>query len=388
MKRNAVEQWLYLLTPAAAPLLLAAEEVGNAPSVAAIEKLRRDFDHEEVRLAIELLSARQVARRKFPNRMDILCDRSGAEQASSALAADWKAERFGNNAVVDLCCGIGGDAMSLAARGPTVGVDHSPERAAMCSHNAGIKTEIGDVTSIELNAPLVHIDPARRDEATGQRRWSLDMLEPGLEAIASVIKKVEGGAVKLGPGLARDAELPFGETSIEFLAEGNSIVQSIAWFGTLATPGVLRRASDVVARVTVEGVPERPMCFSSVGRFLLVPHVAVERAELMPTALGSIVAGELAPGLGILTCDAPTETHWFEAFEVLDVLSPRLSKVKSWLREHDAGRVVVRTRDQAVDADTWTRTLQGEGSTEIVLFVLRLGKKVVVIATHRSSSTP
>ena len=72
-------------------------------------------------------------------------------------------------------------------------------------------------------------------------------------------------------------------------------------------------------------------------------------------------------------------------FEIEEVLPPRESRIKAWLRARNAGRVVVRTRDQAVDADRWTRMFQGKGDEEIILFGLRLGRKVVVIAARRGA---
>jgi hypothetical protein len=388
MNRSDSERWLYLSTAEAAPLVRAVEAMGSSPSANAIAKLRRTFDHDDLRLAIDLVGARRLAARKFPSRPHLLCDRQGIEQASSEQTAAWKARRFGSEPVLDLCCGIGGDAMALAARGPTVGVDRSPARSVMCHVNAGIETRTDEVSSVELDAPLIHIDPARRDEVTGKRRWALEALEPSVMAIAKITDAVEGGAIKLGPGLGRDEALPFGETTLEFLAEHGSIVQAVVWFGSLATAGALRRASDAGTGISIEGVPRRPEYRSTVGQFLLTPHVAIERAELLPQALGPLDARELAPGLGLLSCDEVPETPWFSCFRVDAVMSPRLPKVKAWLRAHDGGQVVVRTRDQAIDADAWTRSLQGSGATEFVLFGLRLGKKIVVLATQRGSSAP
>ena len=119
------------------------------------------------------------------------------------------------------------------------------------------------------------------------------------------------------------------------------------------------------------------------GTVLLVPHPAIERAELICEAVGEVDAGELAPGLGILGSDEYISNGWFDHFEIEEIFPPRESRIKAWLRKRGAGRVIVRTRDQAVDADRWTRMFQGKGDQEIILFGLRLGRKVVVIATRR-----
>jgi hypothetical protein len=345
--------------------------------------MRLKFPDAPVAEALELVMARRRAQRKFPNASSLICDRQGVEQATSRRVADWKAERFGDLPVLDLCSGIGGDAMSLARRGETVGVDHSEVRALMCEHNAGISVRTEDVTTTAIDKPLVHIDPARRDEATRRRSWRLQDLQPGLEEIASITTRCEGAAIKLGPGLPRDVKLPDPDATIEFIAEGGSLVQALAWCGGLRTEGVLRRASEVILGLSVEGDPAPPPYRASVGQRLLVPHPALERAELISKALEDPHAGELAPGLGILSTDLAVESPWFEEFEVLDVLPPREAKVRRWLEQRNAGGVVVRTRDHAIDAEKWTRRVQGRGENEFVLFGLRLVQKVVVFATRR-----
>ena len=170
--------------------------------------------------------------------------------------------------------------------------------------------------------PLVHIDPSRRDEASNRRSWRLEDLQPGLDSITPIVEASQGAALKLGPGIPRDMVPPDPQGTIEFISEGRTLLQAVAWCGSLATPGCARRATDVVAQTSIEGDPQPPPFRGSVGSRLLVPHPAVERAELMSVALGSSDAGELAAGLGILTTDTPTFSPWFEEFEVLEMLPP------------------------------------------------------------------
>lgn len=383
MANDQLDSWRYLTSSDAAELLKAAADAGEQPTPASIHRMRLKFPDAPVAEALELMMARRRAQRKFPNASALLCDRQGVEQATSKRVADWKADRFGDLPVLDLCSGIGGDAMSLARRGETVGVEKSSVRALMCEHNASISVRTEDVTTTAIDFPLVHIDPARRDEETRRRSWRLQDLQPSLEEIASIATRCEGAAIKLGPGLPRDVKLPDPDATIEFIAEKGSLVQAVAWCGGLRTTGSLRRVSDVVLGLSVEGDPAPPPYRTSVGQRLLVPHPGLERAELISVVLEDPHAGELAPGLGILCSDLTASSPWFEEFEVLDVLPPREAKVRRWLEDRNAGRVVVRTRDQAIDAEKWTRLVQGHGDVEFVLFGLRLVQKVVVCATRR-----
>ena len=64
------------------------------------------------------------------------------------------------------------------------------------------------------------------------------------------------------------------------------------------------------------------------------------------------------------------------------VLPLRERPIKAWLRSHDAGEVVVRTRGGAIEVDRWTRLLRGDGANPFVVFGLRLGMTTRAIVTQ------
>ena len=385
MAMGTLTSWRRLLTEEAQDLLSQIDSQSDLGVPAVVERLRRDYPDWSVAEAIELITARRRAARKFPDHKALLCDLQGVEQATSQLVAEWKAQRFQNHGVLDLCSGIGGDAMALSQRGEVIGVDESEIRCLMCGHNAGIDMRVEDVCETSIDLPYVHIDPARRIESIRRRSWRLEDLRPSLDSIIAIIGQTEGAAVKLGPGIPRDLELPGQAITTEFIAEGGTLVQSVVWCGALAHNAFSRRATDVSSGRTLEGNPGPSPVREGFGSVLMVPHPALERAGLIHEAVGDAMAGELAPGLGILGSDESVTNGWFDNFEIEEVLPPRESRIKAWLRARNAGRVVVRTRDQAVDADRWTRMFQGKGDEEIILFGLRLGRKVVVIAARRGA---
>ncbi len=230
-----LEAWQRLADPASAALLVEADELISAGvTPAGISTLRRRHPASPIPEALELADARRRARSKFSDAAGLLLDRQGVEQATSDRVATWKAARFGDRSVLDLCCGIGGDAMALARRGPCVGVDLDPVRAFMTARNAGIETRISAVEETPLDAPLVHLDPARRDESSGRRSWRLDDLRPGVDVIRRIVDSVEGAAVKLGPGLPLPAPRWHERQSISVIAEHGRLVQAVIWTGDLA----------------------------------------------------------------------------------------------------------------------------------------------------------
>ena len=150
MANTQLDPWRILASAQGKDILQAADAAGAEPSAADIQRIRQAFPDGPVQEALELVKARRRAASKFPDASKLLCDRQGVEQATSHAIAEHKARRFGDLPVLDLCCGIGGDAMSLARRGDTVGVDFSEVRAFMCTHNAGIPVRCEDVTRLSI----------------------------------------------------------------------------------------------------------------------------------------------------------------------------------------------------------------------------------------------
>ena len=393
----------------------AAAVIAAGVAPAGIARLRRDHPGMPTTEALELADARRRGSLKFEGSERLLLDRQGVEQASGSVVARWKASRFGSEAVLDLCCGIGGDAMALAARGPCVAVDHDPLRAFMAEHNAGVSTRVEAVEETKLDAPLVHIDPARRDESTGRRHWGLEDLVPSLEVIRSIVAQVEGAAVKLGPGLPRPFPVLHERQSISFVSESQRLVQAVVWTGSLAREASIE-AVDLPSGDTLEGDPESMFIGGAEAIFdardraecdlaLVTFHPAVERGELGPAAwrkeFGSASLEEPAAGLGLGIAEASMiapliETRgsrWCRPTRILRVVAPRLeavgeaieSLVAAWDGKRPEG-IVVKTRAGAVDADAWTRRLgrldarsspPGEARPGLEVHGLRIGRKTV-----------
>src|SRR5436309_7280206 len=95
-------------------------EASNLPpdELTRISHLRKFHPPARVAAAIELLNLRVRARAKFSRADEMFFTREGLEQSSSEAVAKWGAARFPEGAtILDLCCGIGGDAVALASRG-------------------------------------------------------------------------------------------------------------------------------------------------------------------------------------------------------------------------------------------------------------------------------
>src|SRR5262245_37731646 len=140
--------------------------------LACYEKLRKVYDPALARAALETVLLRQKARVKFSHADLMYFTREALEQATGEAAAGHRAARLAPFVVVaDLCCGIGGDTLSLAAAGTTVhAVESDPLRLAMAKANAEALGRTDRVTFHEayaLTVPLPDVlaafaDPGRR----------------------------------------------------------------------------------------------------------------------------------------------------------------------------------------------------------------------------------
>jgi len=229
---------------------VAAEIVsGGGGSLAVGTRLRREYPAELVAAAMAQGELRLAARAKFSRAADMLFTRAGYEQSSSEPVARYRAARFGAaRRVADLCCGIGGDLVALAAGREALAVDRDITHARLAVHNAGVYGVAANVRAVAVDVreprfgglDAVFIDPARR---AGSRRFAAGDSEPPLAWCFALADVVPGVCVKAAPGLP--AELIPDGWEAEFVADGRDLKEAVLWSGALA--GTARRATVLTA---------------------------------------------------------------------------------------------------------------------------------------------
>ncbi len=389
-----VQLWKRLLDDECERLRDVAAAIDPA-NVADVARLRAAWPADIVAAALELAAARRKAARKFDNAALIVADVSGVEQASSQLVAEHKAQRFQSlqaDRVLDLCCGIGGDAMALARRVPVLGVDVNPLRAWMTGVNAGCDVLASRVEDVEPHADAFHIDPSRREESTGgasHRRWRFQDYQPGPQYLAHLMTRIATGAIKLGPGV-EVSELPRLDASeLEFISERGTLVQAVLWTGELALHRGLRTAMSLPESAQLTGSPSVEIpCVEDAKplRYLHSINPAVERSELIGALCVQLGAMALHARVGLLTSDEPIESPWLTSFELLAEMPWREQRARAWLAAHDGGVIEVKTRGKAVDPDAVQKRLRGAGETPHTIFILRIDRKVRAFITRRLTS--
>lgn len=175
-----------------------------------ITRLRQELGHELAALVVSVAALQPKARKKFGPGVWWATARS-LQQATPWQVARLKAPWLGDGVTYDLCCGVGGDTMQLATRGPVVAVDRDHTLVEMVAANlvesgaaAGqFQAICGDVTLIEIpRRAAVHIDPDRRaggDHRAGRRTSQPDQYEPAWSDVLAIIAKTGHAVVKLAP---------------------------------------------------------------------------------------------------------------------------------------------------------------------------------------------
>src|SRR5262249_19572573 len=148
-------------------------EIAQVPSIGPMDlgRLRKLAAPAAVAAAIRLSRARAKARLKFEHGDRMWVDPVGVEQATSEPVARHKAARFNCPLVVDLCAGLGGDALAFAAQTDVVAVDAHPGMCRRLNYNAAIYGVTRRLLPVRARAEAfaiptdawLHLDPDRRE---------------------------------------------------------------------------------------------------------------------------------------------------------------------------------------------------------------------------------
>ncbi len=338
---------------------LAAERVDDETALRLSERLRSRYPAALVADGLTLQRLRDRAAAKFSRAPDMMLTRDGLEQASGEAAARHRAARLaGAGPVADLCCGIGGDLVALAALGPVLGVDRDPLHAWMAGHNAAVygvaeraRTEVADVRAVDLTGTAaVFVDPARRTER-GRTRDG----EPPLAWCVDLVEQVPRVAVKAAPGLDRAAVPPDWEA--EFVAVGTDLKEAVLWSPAAAEAASRATVLDDGDRHTLLPAPGAEVPVGEPGEYLLDPNPAVTRAGLVAELARATGTWQIDDRIAFLAAAAPVATPFARTLRVLDSGPWREKDLGARIRALDVGSVDIRRRGLAGDVDVLRKRL-------------------------------
>ncbi len=358
-------------------------------------RLRRE-GHPPSLIAAVLTQARlrEKAVAKFgPFASRMLFTAAGLEQATRLQVAARHAARFrdaGLLRVADLGCGIGGDALALAALDLQVlGVEIDEVTAAIAAYNLApfptAEVVVGDAGTADLSdVDAVFLDPARRapghDSTT---RVDADQYSPSL-GMAFAIAEAKPTGIKLGPAFDRE-EIPTGVEAQWVTVDGETVELSL-WSGALARPLVRRAAlviaGDRVAELTAPADSEDPELRPLQG-YLHEPAGAVIRSRLIGDLAGSLDAGIVSDRIAYLTGSSISTSPLAASFEIDAELPIDERRIARELRSRGIGRLEVKKRGVDIDPAAFRAKLGLKGDGEATLILTRVAGRRTALLAHR-----
>ena len=333
------------------------------------------------------LRSRAVAKfGPFAERM--LFTEAGLEQATRLSVAAQHAGRFrgaGLNWIADLGCGIGADALAIAALELEVtAVERDEVTAALAAYNlapwSNARVEHQSAEDADLSGvDGVYLDPARRDGVKRLKNpadWS-----PSLDFAFDLARRLPTG-VKLGPGV--DRELIPDAAEAQWVSVDREVVELGLWFGVLARPGVRRAALVMGEHGAAEMVAESDSVDAepgSLGAYVYEPDGAVIRARLIGDLARSLGGRMLDPTIAYVTADEAVATPFATCFRVIADFPLDQRSLKREIAARGIGTLEIKKRGVDIDPAAFRTALAPKGAGSGTLILTRVaGKRRALLA--------
>ncbi|WP_435018829.1 class I SAM-dependent methyltransferase [Tundrisphaera sp. TA3] len=377
---DAGPEALVLTTDAGLALLAEVADVPR-PAPADLARWRKRAEPELVAAALRIAEGRRKARGKFSRADRIWPEAVAVEQATAEPVARHKALRFAripDAPVADLCCGIGGDAVALAATNAVVAVDLDPGMTRRTVWNAGVYG-VGDRVQAECSraetfpvapASLVHIDPDRRVGSKGRAREVRDYV-PSTDFLLGLAGRVRGGAIKLGP--ASDFETIGLGHELELVSLGGECKEATVWFGDLAEPGVGIRATHLPSGATWtdrDGPASAPRRTAPLDAWVFDPDPALSRSGLLDGYVASVGLARVGFGVDLLTGPGPVDSPWLAGFAVVESYPLDIKTLRRVVATRGLGPLEIKTKGVELLPEAVRRQLRPEGPNPATLILL------------------
>jgi len=375
------EHWV-LTSPEGLALL---DEVAKnrSPRPADLTRWRKTHRPEHVSAALRIADGRRRGRAKFARADAMWFDAVGLEQATAEPVARHKARRFQGSPVLDLCCGIGGDALALAAAEAqrVFAVDADPGMCRRVRWNATVNGVNERIEPVQARAEqmkvdghdqlLVHVDPDRR-KSKDRRARTVEEYRPGLPYLKSLMTNARGGAIKLSP--ASDFLDLFGNQplELELISLGGECKEATVWFGALA--GDCRRRATRLpegATWTEHDGPVSPyVAVSEPSRWVYDPDPSLGRSGLLHSFAQVHGLRRCGPSIDFLTSDTLVLSPFLAPFETQDVLPLDLKTLKRVVATKALGPLEIKVKGLDLRPESVRARLKPKGPNPATLLLM------------------
>ena len=346
--------------------------------------LRESLSLTEASAVLMTLRLRKKAAAKFPRfASNMLFTDAGLQQASHPAVRRYRAGLVESGNVLDVCCGIGGDSLAMAAAGKQVlGLDIDPVRIAIARHNAAAMGHRAAFQEADAARPLppgfgcIFFDPGRRD-CQGRRIHQVEQYRPPLSLVRSW--QADEIIVKLSPAVdLRQVESYGGQ--VEFISAQGQLIEALLWLHQAPSPPRATLLTETGVFHLSGGGPA-PVEIAAPKAWLFEPDPAVLRAGQVQRLAQDLDAAMIDETIAYLTMDGRTESPWGRCWKILDWMPFQLKRLRRYLTERGVGRVTVKRRGFAMTPEELIARLRlrhGDESRVLVMTRCR-GKPVVIV---------
>ncbi len=337
-------------------------------TIATLTSLQKKYSPDQAAALLDQARLRIKARTKFGESADrMLFTDEALQQASGTSIATYRANRYAPfGGVVDLGCGIGGDAIALSHVTPKLlALDLDPVRVILAHFNLNAVGRSNTARVIQTDWTTYTVppgyeagfaDPARRSDE--RRIFSLYEIIPPIGEILKVWATLPHLGVKVMPGVPDDEIPPVAET--EWISEGGVCKEGILWFGSLRTGAA--RTATIVTQTNVytlsSATPAPALSVTPPRTYLYEPDPAIIRATLVAQAALPMGASQLDPQIAYLTGDMPVLTPFLRGWQVLVHAPFNLKILNRMIRDLDGNVVAVKKRGSPIEPEPFRKRLK------------------------------
>lgn len=364
-----------------------SQAAGETDPLKRITALRKSLDADMASAVSAQVDLRTRARERFSRAGEMLFTSLGLEQATSESVWNYRASVFDKfEAVADLTCGIGADALALARKCRVLASDSDPAKVIIAGHNAGVygvsenvDFKTAEASAYEGNADALFLDPDRRSETC--RATEIGDYRPPWNEIRTILEKIPSALVKCSPLLSWESFEPGLDWSFDVVEARGEVKELALRFGGLALD--TRRAVMADTGETLEESNTEIEVKPSAGKYIYDPAPSAVRAHLL---------GELAEILQGWKTDLASEyigspvlvhTPFASAFEVKDVLPLDIRRLKKYLSERGVGVLEIKVRGVKISPEKLRAELGLKGSQAATVLLTTLDEGVRAIVAER-----
>ncbi len=374
----------WLQTTEAQQLLAQVDPTQHLPSMSF---LRKHVDAPHAAALFELAWVRQRATTKFADGNRLWFTREALEQASHERVAQARLMHITPAThIADICCGCGGDVLTLATVAPTIAIDSDATRIAFAEANIAQRNLpatciVADATTYTIpeTVDIVFFDPGRRQQ--GKRIFDADDYLPPLSLANQWRRSGRRIIIKCAPGIDY-TQLPFAQPyAIDCVSLSGDMRETLI---VLDASYQWQRQATIITATDVHRLTNLPdttyVPISHPHTYIYEPDNAVIRAGLVTHLAAQLNLQMIDPQIAYLTGDSVIETPFARCWQVIETLSFNERHLRQRLRQLNAGAITVKKRGSPVDTDALAKRLSHTDGVSYVVILTRVsGQHTAVI---------